>query len=639
VTAVLGEFLGPAGEHIAAAVCFRGELPYHAQCGVVRQVDRLLATLSRYLGDLPLPDPFYPARDPQRSAASRAAPARLALGRAARSLRPVIAGAADADTGDAHPVVGHLAAAAGYLAAGRDLLQTHFADGPAGPQAPRSYWAPVIASGPVTAALLGEIADDTQHLASWIGRLPVRWRMSPSMPTSPLLVLRQAEPWLQLAVTAIHTARCEHHPAPASGLLYAIPVNAPPPRPLSATDEAVADLCARIPVTAERLRHATLHYATRAYRSPPPTSLSWRRDALACAIADHASELILRTLAERAGHASLEPPFAARLHTVADYMAQAWKAWRSVTGQWDIVTTGAPRGTGLTTVAAEIGDLALEAGRLAYRNPDWTPACSDAAVVRDPADLAQSPGGVIAVLAAVHQAADAVSRVAATDQEAVITAAADNRLYVPVRLLSDKYDIPHPYTLAPPTYTQALLTAYDTTVQTASSVTTALDDLAAAIGAPSSLLAATRQARAPAWPQPRQLHDQEQAPQPPLVGAAPGRTEQALRELQIRDPALLLRAAVIDQAARDLVSEAKARADSRSTVTVRTSLLTPVARQIPGLPARTARQDAPRAPQRLRADQAAATTTTPSAASGQNREARAASVSPHSVRASRPPST
>jgi hypothetical protein len=300
VTPVLGEFLGPVGEHIAAAVCFCGEVPYHAQCGVVRQVDRLLATLSRYLGDLLLPDALDPAGDPQRSAASRAAPARLALDRAARSLHPIVAGA-DADTGDAHPVVGHLAAAADYLTAGRDLMQTHFADGPAGPVTPRSYWALVITSGPVTSALLGQIAGYTQHLASWISKLPVRWRVSPGVPTSALLALRKAEPWLQLAVTAIHAARCEHYPAAARGLLYAIPVNAPPTRPLPSADESVADLCARIPVTAERLRHATLHVATRAHRSPPATFLSWRRDALACAITGHASELILRTLAEGAG--------------------------------------------------------------------------------------------------------------------------------------------------------------------------------------------------------------------------------------------------------------------------------------------------------------------------------------------------
>lgn len=56
------------------------------------------------------------------------------------------------------------------------------------------------------------------------------------------------------------------------------------------------------------------------------------------------------------------------------------------------------------------------------------------------------------------------------DRMAVLAAAAGNRLYVPVRLLSDKYDIPHPYTPAPGVYTDALLAAYDTTAETATRV-------------------------------------------------------------------------------------------------------------------------------------------------------------------------
>jgi hypothetical protein len=83
MTAVFGEFLGPAGEHIAAAVAFRGELPYSAQCGVVHHLDRLVVTLGRYLADLPSPDTLNPNREPRRDARSRAVPARLALNRAA----------------------------------------------------------------------------------------------------------------------------------------------------------------------------------------------------------------------------------------------------------------------------------------------------------------------------------------------------------------------------------------------------------------------------------------------------------------------------------------------------------------------------------------------------------------------------
>ncbi len=560
---VFGEFLGPAGEHIAAAASFRGDLPYAAQCQAVRQLDRLVAILARYLGDLPLPDPFDPARNPQSGARTRTAPARLALDRAARSLRP---GAGGTDTDDGHPVVGHLSAAADYLAAGRDLLHTHFTDRGTGLQTPTSWWAPVITSGPVTAALLSELGDYTHGLASWIAQLTVRRRTSPGAPTAALLALHDAEPWLRQAAAAMQTAQRQRYPPADRKLLAAIPASIPPPRPGPGADETVAMLCERIPLTAERLRHAALAVAADARWSPAATSLSWRRDALASAIAGHASELVLQTLAERAGQLGMEPLFGARLRTAAWHMARAWQSWRAVTDQWDIVTTGAVRSAGLTPVAAEIADLALRAGRLAYSNPHWTPACSHASLSRDPADLAYAPGDLITVLATVHHAADAIGHIAATDRDAVTAAATENRLYVPVRLLSDKYDIPHPYTAAPRPHAEALLAAYHTAAKAASRVTAFLDALAAAADAPSSLLAAARQAPTATRPSPGRHDNQRPAAQPPIVTPMPGWIEHALHNLQIRDPALLLRAAVIDEAAHELVAEAVAKTQSRDVV-------------------------------------------------------------------------
>lgn len=593
---VFGEFLGPAGEHIAAAASFRGDLPYAAQCQAVRQLDRLVATLARYLGDLPLPDPFDPARDPQSGARTRAAPARLALDRAARSLRQAAAGAGGTGTGDGHPVAGHLSAAAGYLAAGRDLLHTHFTDSSTGLQTPTSWWAPVITSGPVTAALLSELASCTHGLASWIAQLAVRPRTSPGAPTAALLALRDAEPWLRQAAAAMQTAQRQRYPPADRKLLAAIPASTPPPRPALDADEPVAVLCERIPLTAERLGHAALAVAAGARWSPAATSLSWRRDALASAITSHASELILRTLAERAGQLGMEPLFGARLRTAAGHMAEAWQSWRAVAGQWDIVTTGAVRSAGLTPVAAEIADLALRAGRLAYRNPHWTPACSHASHSRDPADLAHAPGDIITVLATVHHATDAIGRIAASDRDAVTAAAAENRLYVPVRLLSDKYDIPHPYTPAPRPHTEALLAAYHTTAKTASRATAFLDDLAVAADAPSSLLAAARQASTTTRPSPGRQDNQRAPAQPPIVTPVPGWTEHALHNLQIRDPALLLRAAVVDQAARDLIDEATTKAGNRHTVTMPVPEPRSGGRQAPRPPA-LASQDRPPTPQ------------------------------------------
>ena len=599
-TPVFGEFLGQAGEHIAAAVSFRGELPYNAQCGVVRQLDRLVATLTRYLADLRLPDGLHPSRALERDAAARAAPAVLALGRAAQSLRPTAAGIADTDDGAAHPAVGHLSAAADHLAAGRDLLHTHFTVDPAGARTNSSYWAPVITSGPVTAALLGELASYLQNLAPWIARQSGARRVSPGALTSAQLALRGAEPWLQLAGTALQAAQRAHYPLPARGPLDAIPANAPPPRQPPGDGEPVPELCERIPRTAERLRYAAFTLAARARRSPAATSASWRRDALASAITSHGSELILRTLAERAGQLGLEPAFQTRLHEAAQSMQRAWKAWRAVTDHWDIVTTGTHRGAGLTPAASEITDLVLRTGRLAYRNPRWTPAHSSTSQIRDPADLAHSPADIVTVLDAVHHATDAIHQIAATDHQAVLAAAAASRLYVPTRLLPDKYDIPHPYTCAPRAHADALLAAYDTAIEATTRITAALDDLATAVNSPSSLLAAARRSSATARQDHRRQQDQRPAPRAHIVTPVPGRTEQALRKLHIRDPALLLRAAVIDQAARDLVAEATAKAHSRDSVSGPTSRSGLGIRQDTDPPTRVASQDVPRAGQQVK---------------------------------------
>jgi hypothetical protein len=381
-------------------------------------LDRLVATLARYLTDFPLPDGLHPSRALERDAAARTAPAVLALERAAQSLRPAAAGTAD--SGTAHPAVGHLSAAADHLAAGRDLLHTHFTQDPAGTRTASSYWAPVITSGPVTAALLSELAGYLQNLAPWVARQSGARRASPGALTSAQLALRSAEPWLQLAGTALQAAQRAHYPLPARSLLDAIPANIPPPRQPPGGGEPVPELCERIPITAERLRFAAVTFAARARWSPAATSPSWRRDALASAITTHGSELILRTLAERAGQLGLEPALRDQLRDAAQSIERTWKSWRAITDHWDIVTTGTNRGAGLTPAASEIGDLVLRTGRLAYNNPHWTPAHSHTSLVRDPADLAHSPADIITALSAVHHATDTINQIAATDHQATL---------------------------------------------------------------------------------------------------------------------------------------------------------------------------------------------------------------------------
>src|SRR5256884_7586478 len=277
--AILDDFLRPAGQHIAAAVSIQQELTAEATLGVIRQFGRLLSTFVHYLGALPVPDEFDAAMG--QSLSPQAQPvlgARIALRGGAQSLRHAMNPLGDAVIDDAHPAAQHLSAAAGFLAAGRDLLQTHFASGPAGAQEGRSYWAPVITSRPVTAALLGELAGCALRLAPWTARLSVTQTMGRDAPAATCLALLTASHRAWVAGATVQAAQRSHPPPPdAFRLLSAIPANFPPPQRVPSDDEQVRDLCHGAVVTAERLRHAALAFARHARWSPATTSTSWRK--------------------------------------------------------------------------------------------------------------------------------------------------------------------------------------------------------------------------------------------------------------------------------------------------------------------------------------------------------------------------
>jgi len=334
--------------------------------------------------------------------------------------------------------VRHLSGAADHLAAGRDLLQTHLIPATAG--AGPSPWAPVITSSPVTTALIAELARHAHRLAPWMSQLALARTPDSAVPAPACLAPHTASGWLWAAGSTMATAALPHPAATTSRrLLGAVPANTPPPRHRPGGTDTIAGLCAGAASTAERLRHAMPVAASQSRWSPTATSLSWRRDALAAAILGHTSELLLRSLASRAGHRETGSAIAAGLDRAAEAARQAWPAWRGVAHAWDIVTTGAS--SAISPVTAELADLVLWTGRLAYDNPRWTPASGDASRLRGPADLVGSPRDVTAVLAALHHAADATTRIAWHDRDAVRQAAAGQRLYVPTRLLPDSCDI------------------------------------------------------------------------------------------------------------------------------------------------------------------------------------------------------
>jgi hypothetical protein len=496
MTATFGDFLGPAGEHIAAAVSIHDELPAEAAFGAICQFGRLLSTLVHYLDDLPVPDEFSAAMatEPLTPAAQIVLDTRIALRRGAQSLRYAMTTLADAVIDDSHPAVQHLSAGAGLLAAGQDLLQTHFATGPGGTRERHcSYWAPVITSPPVTAALLGEIARCALRLAPWTARLSMPEATAGDVPPGTGLAVLTASHCTWVAGAAVQAAHRRHPPSTdAHRLLCAIPANFPPARVAPSGLEQVSDLGQGAIVTAERLRHAGLAFARQARWSPTATSASWRKDALASAIIGHASEVILRGLTDRAKQLILSPAICAQLHNAADASSQTWPTWRAIAHHWDIASTGIHRGAGLTPVTTELGDLVLWIGRLAYRNQLWTPARAHASHIRNPADLAPTPGDITHVAAAVHTAADAVTRIAAEDREAVRAAAADHRLYVPAFTRTNAAVVRRRYRPASPSRVDEILASYDDAIEAGTRATSKLDDIALALDAPTWPLASLR---------------------------------------------------------------------------------------------------------------------------------------------------
>ena len=246
--------------------------------------------------------------------------------------------------------------------------------------------------------------------------------------------------------------------------------------------------------------------------------------------------------------------------------------WRALSDEWALFSTGTNHGRGVSRVANEIGDLVLRLGRLAYANPGWTPATT-AAVSRKPAELAPTLGDLRNVLTAIHHAVDTLTHIAVTDRRCARQAAADGRVYTPTRLLPADNDIPYPYVRAPRSRITTLLDGYHLAVKTCAAATVAFDYLSLAVQTPSRVLAVSHSAIRGGKPnhgQPGPLVSPSPIRQPELGAliedpVPPGHLEEAVRSLQLSEPALRLRAAAIDEAARGVLAEALAKVHHQAT--------------------------------------------------------------------------
>jgi hypothetical protein len=317
----------------------------------------------------------------------------------------------------------------------------------------------------------------------------------------------------------------------------------------------VPTLCTGLIHTAERLRYLALRRAAGTHGEADVASSSWQRTAQGAAITSHCTELILRSLSHD-GALAMTDADRTDLQQAAQACRQSTTAWRIVTHAWDTFTTG-PALT-LAPVAAEIGDLVLRAGRLARQNPQWTPALRQASPARHPADLADQ---ITNVLAALREANDALTQIAAHDRDTVHLAARRGHLFVPRRLLSDGYEPAHRYAPAPLSLTDTLRSAYDTAVAAGAKANTALRHAADALNCPQPTLDARQAAAKDGAPF---LANPSPPLSPPAIQTQAGQIEATLNRLDITEPALLTHARQIDSDTRELMTAVTAKLQERT---------------------------------------------------------------------------
>jgi len=574
--ATFGELLGPARGHLARAAGFPDSaLRAPSVIAAAAVTGRLALTLSRYLADVApygMPEAMLSRSLHPRMRA--AVDAREALRMAASALQAAVAGTGRRGRQPADSLAGSLAAAAGTMAAGRDLLRTHFATGPDDSWSQRSDWSAVIISAPVTRAVAAEVASWSRQLASLMTRLSLAAEMDAAVPAAVRHGLAGGCQWLLAASAAITTGqRFDPVTMMDAELLHAVPANAAPQRRPPGDTETDRELAAGVAVSAERVRAATWAKAEQAAWSPAMTAESWRWTAIGAAVICDLSQTLLESLAGRpgmfAGRPGLfagRPEVALQLRAAAQTAAGACARWRDVASAWNDITTET---RGLTGPGIpDTGDLIVRLGRLAFASPQWTPARAHSLPVRDPAHLAPGPAQFTAVIAAVHHAASAVVSLAAADMRGVDVAVRASRLHVPTRTLPEGYDVPRRFANAVPATTADLLDAYQAASDASDLAAASLDALAVTVGAPSRILSLARAAirlgpdaiavRGADWPPARRA-----AAVPdgwaPEASPPPGAAELAVRQRGTPDVGLLLRASVIDRAMRALTAEMRGR--------------------------------------------------------------------------------
>jgi hypothetical protein len=557
--ATFGDFIQAAHWHLDPATTIHGPAAARGSAEEVsRSLVRVVTVLRRYLQDMTTTFNNV-STHPQAelgSWARAAIEAREALRNSAGFLNTHGAVSRWPAIPAASPLARRLDSVAESLITGRDLLQTHFSLGVYGGWQHRSEWAFVITSSTITRALLTEIASLSRTIARQGADVALTGVSGSRDNAEARRALNATCQWLWVLNASVQAAHQREPTSAADGeLLRAIPVNIPPPRHLPDGSESVTALCEGTAATAQRLRHLAWDAAEQARWASEMSVTSMYQVAADNTVTSHNCEVLLRTLAARTKRPESDH-VSAQLSAAADAARRTRELWLRTAHAIDDINTDT-HGQVLPA-AAETRDLVLWTGRLAYADPDWTPASGPTQTARRPESLA--PAQVPSVIAAAHHVSATLTRLARAEQEQIRTAAQAGRILVTTRSLSDEFDIPRPFARAPRARVELLLSHYRDAERSSQQVTAELARAAETTSAPSRLLTA-----AVAAVNSSQVCAPEKDKMPNgFVGAdthreaddRPGPVERTLLHLGVSRPDVLQRGADIDEASSRLLIDA-----------------------------------------------------------------------------------
>ena len=481
-----GDLLDAAERHFDAAEQALGEIIRGEQA--VRALNRLVLAAARII-DEHAPDPVEAAGGAAVTAWQHAA---ADLREAMLQAAEHIARADESLDGSARQrpdrCTRHLAHAAQALIGAQDLLRSHTTPGLGGVSADRSEWALLLTSRPLSSALTREMARWSCRagaLAHWLasGSGQVHGEAQDALAEAGTL-LSAANDIIAPAVTADPGSALDRE------LLMGVPHASPPGRRVPRDPETPAELHAGIAISAARLRSAAFAMPADAATSAEISGPAWGRAATAAAIVSDIASLLLRTLAMRATRLTACPVEPRQLAAAAIGLADARNAWEQAAGLWQIMTTDTQ--SEISALTVETGDLAIRMGRLAFANPQWTPAKRHRAAPLLPEALAPDAGDLIAVLGAVHQAADALATMASSDLKAISAVWRARRLYMPQAILSGRRGPGSGYVTAPDDRVQLMQDLYRVIAATSRDAAQALGALVVESAVPSRAIALAR---------------------------------------------------------------------------------------------------------------------------------------------------